>query len=219
MPASVKVASSNGDVDTHRRQGVGRQESARPYAPGFQSGFVTHYNDSQEAYKKMRDLAAEFPNISKAIKLPEQTRGYQRQAQTMLGYTTRRHRPTATAVRPLRRQQPARSPAPRRATAPAGRSTVVLTSKACGHLGGNSLAAQIVDPGAARQPGAERQPWPATRSRISPATNATGAITSTAAQVVAAINAHPRSPTLVKASLWRTNAGAGVVAGRRRPRR
>ena len=35
----------------------------------------------------MRDLAAEFPNISEAIKLPEQTRGYQRRAQTMLGYT------------------------------------------------------------------------------------------------------------------------------------
>ena len=28
----------------------------------------------------MRDLAAEFPNISEAIKLPEQTRGYQRKA-------------------------------------------------------------------------------------------------------------------------------------------
>ena len=51
------------------------------------TGFVTHYNDSQEAYKKVRDLAAEFPNISEAVKLPEQTRGYQRRAQTMLGYT------------------------------------------------------------------------------------------------------------------------------------
>ena len=56
----------------------------------------------------MRDLAAEFPNISEAVKLPEQTRGYQRKAQTMLGYHERayatgdRHR----RVRPLRRQQP-----------------------------------------------------------------------------------------------------------------
>ena len=34
----------------------------------------------------MRDLAAEFANISEAVKLPEQSTGYQRKAQTMLGY-------------------------------------------------------------------------------------------------------------------------------------
>ena len=43
------------------------------------------------------------------------------------------------------------------------------------------------------------------------ATNADGAITSTAAQVVAAINASP-AKDLVTASVYRTNAGAGVVA-------
>ena len=30
----------------------------------------------------MRDLATEFPNISKVYDLPEKTRGYQRKAQT-----------------------------------------------------------------------------------------------------------------------------------------
>ena len=89
--------------------------------------------------------------------------------------------------------------------------TVVLTSKSFGHLGGNSLTAQIVDPGA----GAANQALSVTLAgntiSITPATDANGAITSTAAQVVDAINAHPAVSTLVKASLWRTNAGAGVV--------
>ena len=69
------------------------------YAQGFKSGFVTHYNESWEAYKKMRDLAAEVPNISTAIKLPEPTTGYQRKAQTMLGYTNATGTgPTATVA-------------------------------------------------------------------------------------------------------------------------
>ncbi len=50
----------------------------------------------------MRDLAAEFGNISEAIKLPEPTRGYQRYAQTMLGYLRRRD----DSVRHVRLQQP-----------------------------------------------------------------------------------------------------------------
>ena len=43
------------------------------------------------------------------------------------------------------------------------------------------------------------------------ATDATGAITSTAAQVVAAINANADAAALVDASQYRTNTGAGVV--------
>ena len=99
MPASIKVASSNGDVDTLAVKEWVAKNPPKPTAP--LQGFVTHYNDSQEAYKKMRDLATEFPNISQAIKLPEQTFGYQRKAQTMLGYQ-------ADVVHHVRRQQPAR---------------------------------------------------------------------------------------------------------------
>ena len=44
------------------------------------------------------------------------------------------------------------------------------------------------------------------------ATNAAGAITSTAAQVVAAINANAQAAQVVLAHLPRDNAGAGVVA-------
>ena len=85
LPATIKVAASNGDVDTlDVREWIAQDPP--PPGPGFLKGFVTHYNDSQEAYQKMRDLAAEFPNISQVYELPEKTRGYQRKAQTMLGY-------------------------------------------------------------------------------------------------------------------------------------
>ncbi len=46
------------------------------------------------------------------------------------------------------------------------------------------------------------------------ATNSAGALSSTAAQVVAAINAHPGAAALVKAITYRGNAGAGIVQAR-----
>ncbi len=55
----------------------------------------------------MRDLAAEFPNISQVDKLPEQTCGYQRRAQTMLGYAPPRRTPLRTS-----RSTPATCPSP-----------------------------------------------------------------------------------------------------------
>ncbi len=84
-PALIKLASSNGDTDTI----VAKEWLAKNppgYAAGFKYGFPTRYYNGQEAHQKMRDLANEFPNIAEAIKLPEQTRGYQRKAQTMLGF-------------------------------------------------------------------------------------------------------------------------------------
>ncbi len=159
----------------------------------------------------MRDLAAEFGNISEAIKLPEKTTGYQRKAQTMLGYTNATgNGPTATVgyVRFDADSLPVAGSSP---TTAQQAGTVVLTSKTFGHLGGNSLSAQINAPasGAADQPLSVA--LAGSKININPATNASGAITSTAAQVVDAINAHPQASALVKASLWRTNAGAGVV--------
>ena len=215
LPASIKVAAANGDVDTlDVREWIA--QNPLPPGPGFLSGFVTHYNDSQEAYKKMRDLAAEFSNISEAVKLPEQTRGYQRRAQTMLGYV---NQPTT--------QNP--NPNPPNATTPYVRfdannlplagygpttaqqaGTVVLTSKAYGHLGGNNLTAQLVDPGAANS--ALSVSMTGNAIRVGLATDSAGAVTSTAAQVVAALNAYPPFADVATASLYRTSPGDGVVA-------
>src|ERR1044072_7472406 len=140
MPATVKFASSNGTVDTIPvKEWIAKDPP--PYAQGFKRGFVTHYNVGYDAYQKMRDLAQEFPNISEAIKLPEKTTGYQRKAQTMLGYTNATGTgPTATVpyVRFDANNLPVAGASPTSGAQQNG--TVVLTSKSFGHLGGNSLA-------------------------------------------------------------------------------
>src|SRR3954466_8405148 len=209
LPAMVKIASSNGTVDTISvKEWIAKNPPG--YAQGFKSGFVTHYNEESEAYQKMRDLATEFPNISQAVKLPEPTTGYQRHAQTMLGYTNATGTgPTATVpyVRFDTNNLPVAGASP--TTGAQQNGTVVLTSKSWGHQGGNTLAAQINAPTANNQ--ALSVALAGNKININPASDASGAITSTAAQVVAAINAHPQISTLVKASLWRTNTGAGVV--------
>lgn len=90
----------------------------------------------------------------------------------------------------------------------AAASAVVVTSSAWGHEGGNDLSVQVVNPGAPSQP--------LTVSvidkliSVSLSTDAAGIANSTAAQVVAAINATPESP--VTAMTYRGNAGTGLVA-------
>ncbi|HWM11585.1 MAG TPA: M14 family zinc carboxypeptidase [Solirubrobacteraceae bacterium] len=201
VPASVKVAAPNGDVDTLATREWIAEDPPKPPA-GFLSGFVTHYNDSQEAYKKMRDLADEFPNIAEAINLPEKTLGYQRKAQTMLGYNAAAPYVTFDA-----NNLPVAGANPQGAANQA--RTVVLTSKAHGHLGGNDLNAQLVNPGAPNA--ALSISLNGNAIRVSLATDSGGAITSTAAQVVAALNAHPQISALVTASIYRTSPANGVV--------
>ena len=200
LPASIKIGAPNGDSDTMDVREWIAQDPPPP-GPGFLSGFLTHYNDSQEAYKKMRDLAAEFPNISQVYELPEKTRGYQRKAQTMLGYNA-----TASYVTFDANNLPVAGAAPNAANQA---RTVVLTSKAYGHQGGNVLTAQLVNPGAADSPLSVSVTGNAIRVGL--ATDTAGAITSTAAQIVAALNANPAFAALATASLWRTSPGNGVV--------
>ncbi len=198
VPASIKVASSNGDVDTLTVKEWIAKDPPKPTAP--LTGFVTHYNDSQEAYKKVRDLATEFPNISQAVKLPETTFGYQRRAQTMIGYQTNSYITFDAGNLPV-----AGAHTVDRQPSTNGRPEL----KNYGHQGSNSLTAQFLDPAANSAPLTVSLLGNAIR--VSLATNATGAITSTAAEVAAAINAHPQVSTLVSATPFRTNAGAGVV--------
>ena len=50
----------------------------------FMSDFTTGYMDPTEVYAKLGQLAAEFPNISELITLPNETNGYQRRAQALM---------------------------------------------------------------------------------------------------------------------------------------
>ncbi len=129
-----------------------RQESAWVRA-GFKRGFVTHYNEGYEAYEKMRDLATEFPNISQAIKLPEPTTGYQRKAQTMLGYTNATGTgPTATVgyVRFDANNLPVAGASPTTGAQQTG--TVVLTSKSVRPPGRQQPHGPDQRPGRGREP-------------------------------------------------------------------
>ncbi|HEY6891641.1 MAG TPA: M14 family zinc carboxypeptidase [Solirubrobacter sp.] len=202
-PATVKIAAPNGDVDTiPAKEWLAKNPPS--YAATFKHDFNTRYYDGPEVYKKMRDLAAEFPNISQVYDLPEKTTGYQRKAQTMLGYQT------ASYVTFDANNLPNGSTAAL-STANADRA-IVLTSKAWGHEGGNAITAQLRDPAANNA--ALSVSVAGNAITVNLATGATGALTSTAAQVIDAINANPAASALVTASKYRTNAAAGIpIAG------
>ncbi|MBF8184664.1 peptidase M14 [Nonomuraea sp. K274] len=87
-------------------------------------------------------------------------------------------------------------------------AAVVVTSNAYGSEGGNDLAVELVDPGASGS--ALRVTVDGKLVTVSLATDGSGAVTSTAAQVAAAVNA--TQGIAVKATTYRTDAGAGVMA-------
>jgi len=84
---------------------------------------------------------------------------------------------------------------------------VAVDSRAWGHQGGNDLSVEIVRPPAADQ--ALTVTVTGNAILVSLATDAAGAATSTAAQVVAALNAAAGS--LVRAYTYRGDAGAAIV--------
>ncbi|WP_143043967.1 M14 family zinc carboxypeptidase [Nonomuraea jiangxiensis] len=87
-------------------------------------------------------------------------------------------------------------------------AAVVVTSDAYGSEGGNDLSVELVAPGAADRP--LQVSLNGKLITVSLGTNGSGAVTSTAAQVAAAINA--TTGLGVKASTYRTDAGGGVMA-------
>ena len=92
----------------------------------------------------------------------------------------------------------------------ANASRVGLDSKAWGHEGGNGISVSFVNPGAPDQ--ALSVSVSGTTITVSLGTGSSGALTSTAANVVAAINASAAASALVEAYTYRGNAGTGIVA-------
>ena len=183
QPRWIRVTSEEGGSHT-RGVEVWVPDSVDDKGP-YLKDFVEQYMDPTDLDARIEQLAAEFPDITELIELPYETNGYRRQAGAILGSTS------------------GGSGGANQARA------VVLESHAWGHEGGNDLSAQISDPGAADQPltisvvGNE--------ITVSAATDSSGAITSTAAEVVAALDAHAPSSAVVNAFTYRGNAGAGVV--------
>ncbi|WP_344006015.1 M14 family zinc carboxypeptidase [Nocardioides lentus] len=93
---------------------------------------------------------------------------------------------------------------------PASNARVGLDSKAWGHEGGDDVSARLSRP--ASSPSDLVVRVAGTSVDVELATDAGGAITTTAAQVVAAIDGDPRASALVNAYTYRGSAGDGVVA-------
>jgi hypothetical protein len=199
MPAKVRIGSSDGSVDEIDVKPWVSKDGSNPFPAGFQKDFNTHYVDPQEAYKRISDLAAQYPNISAVSDLPNKTPGYQRKSQAILGTSTPYTGSTSGAT----------GTTPGGLTAAMQAQAVVLTTLAWGQDGGNDVTAALVKPADPSSPLSVSVAGKAITVNL--ATDATGTVTSTAAQVVDAINASPAAAALVTATKFRTNAGAGVV--------
>jgi Zinc carboxypeptidase/Chitobiase/beta-hexosaminidase C-terminal domain len=189
-PSRIRIGSSTGEsveADVNVWLGGGLP----PMADNYLSDFTTNYMDPTQVYARFRELAAEFPNLSELITLPNKTNGYQRKAQANMNGT-----------------MPPGNSAP---TADQSR-TVVLTSRAWGHEGGNAITAEFRT---STLPGA-----PVTVDvtgndiLVNLGTDSTGAPNSTAAQVVSAINADTEARALLVALTYRGSTGTGIVQPR-----
>ncbi|MGH7357703.1 MAG: hypothetical protein ACREJR_02695, partial [Candidatus Rokuibacteriota bacterium] len=190
-PTMIRIGSSTGAIK-EAPVNVWLGGGLPPMNSGFLKDFTTRYIDPTEVYARFDELAAEFPNIAELIPLPYETNGYQRRAQATMAGTT----------------LPGSSPSGGTAQSQA----VVLTSRAWGHEGGNDITAEFVNPGVPDSPLSVAVLG--NDIVVNLATNSTGALSSTASQVVAAINSHPGASALVVALTYRGNAGAGTVQPR-----
>lgn len=95
-------------------------------------------------------------------------------------------------------------------TGPGSSNRIVITSHAWGHEGGNGIIVETLDPGAAGQPLTVNVTG--NTISVSLATAGDGSLTSTAAEVIDAINAHPEASALVRADPYRQSSAGGIVS-------
>ena len=182
-PRWVRVTSEEGGSDTRAAE-FWVPDSVDKHGP-YIKDFVTQYMDPTDLDARIEQLAMEFPEITELIELPNQTNGYRRKAAAILGSTS------------------GGSGGENQARA------VVVESQAWGHEGGNDVAVELADPGAADSP--LSIDVAGNDVTVNLATDSTGALTSTAAEVVAALDSAPASSALVNAFTYRGNDGDGVV--------
>ena len=180
----IKLPGENGDVAIAKVNDwlPTNEGEADPFkGPGYQEDFIQSYLDPSQLYDRIKQLAQTYPDLAEIVELPYKTNGYRRLAQAMVG-------PTAASGVSQR---------------------FGLDSVAWGHEGGNDVTVEVVHPTGADSPLSISVTGKAIT--VSSATDSSSAATSTAAQIVAAINADPAASALVKAYTYRGDAGAGVV--------
>ena len=198
-PKRVRVASSAGGVDEATvTEWVGTTRP--PHAAGYLRGFFTRYMDPTEITDRFVSLAGEFSNLAETVNLPNLTHGYRRAANTVMGVNL--GAPYAGQVGNF--------------TAAAAQQAVIVESLAYGHEGGNDLFATFLNPGAANAPLSVSMTG--NELVVALATDANGALSSTAAQVVNAINANPGAAAVLKAYRYRGFAVAGTGIAQATPR-
>ncbi|GAA1936690.1 M14 family zinc carboxypeptidase [Nocardioides hwasunensis] len=189
-PDRIRIISPGGDEAIVKvKDWLPTGDEADPFkGDGYQQDFVYRYMDPTDLYTRIKLLARQFPDISEIVELPHQTNGYQRRSQALIGMVGTN-----------------------------GDAAVGVDSVAWGHQGGNRTRLAVVRPSTPDAPltvgvGTTGTGTTAiTTVTVTSATDATGAATSTAAQVVAAINGDSAASAVMSAYTYRGNAGAGVV--------
>lgn len=185
IPDTVTITSSmGGETTAPVEQWLG--EPRDPEGPHYATGFVDHYMDPTEVYERIESLAAEFPNLAEIIELPYETNGYRRHAQAIIGGDLDLDEDETQRERAF-----------------------YVTSHAWGHEGGNDLLLETRHPGTSASPLAVSVDGG--KIIVSLATDGDGELTSTAADVVDAINGSAEASALVSASTYRGHDGTGVT--------
>ena len=213
LPITVKVASNYGSVQT--RPATTFVDTPPPYPGGFQHDFFTRYQTPEDGTAMIQALHAQYPNITQLIPATFKTNGYRRNAMASMGCTVsderRQQRPSGHAGRVAGRLRDAGHLHGRHGAERRGRPEHVEVRR------GHERPDPERQPGddAVRQPGCaepaalgERQ---RPRDHGQPRHGRRRGLTSTAAQVVAALNANPAASAILWAATYRGNAGAGIV--------
>jgi hypothetical protein len=203
-PKTIRVASDKGGViEGTPKEWLGT--GLPPHADGYQTGFHNRYMDPTEIYARFTLLAAEFRGLAELVNLPNKTNGYQRKAMAFMNGDAS---PSGGVPNLPRNPTPEQEAAYALDTS----RSVVLYTKAWGHEGGDQVTAEFKVPST---PGASLSVAVTGNDVVvNLATDASGAVTSTAADVVAAINGNAAASALLTAMTYRGNMGAGVVQPR-----
>jgi uncharacterized protein YbjQ (UPF0145 family) len=188
-PSKVRVTSSEGGEAIADTAEWLPTDEPSPRNDPYDSDFVPGYMNPTEIHAAFDALAEEFPDLVEVIEMPYLTNGYRRQAQANLWGGDPGSSVPGGATNTSR--------------------TVVVSSHAWGHEGGNDVTVELIDPAAADSPLAVSVSGSAIV--VSLGTDAGAALTSTAADVVAALNADAASSALVYAHLYRGSVGDGIV--------
>src|SRR3954468_14768280 len=192
-PKRVRVASSAGGTDEGAvTEWVGK--ALPPHVAGYQTGFFNDYTDPTLVDQRFAQRVNEFPDLAQQVELPYKTNGYRRKAQTVTGLIVNGAPYNGQAAN---------------FTGAAGNTAVIVESLAYGHEGGNLIGVQTRNPGVANSPLAVTVNG--NDIIVDLATSATGALSSTAGQVVDAINASPAASQLVRAFRYRNAAGTNIA--------